>query len=549
MYGTESGSGSGGQSTLMCCKERHEIHSWSWFQTHYGLKIRVIYFAFLGSKKWLINDHAASHFQTIHYSTHLTSIASLLPYILYLSPLLAMTSLFAEIGLSVAFTLISLAPMVPDLFKGAPPGPQTRINVMAGLPKLSQEQQQNQQTREQAYQDMSYGGCAPDVSLFNTNGDRVGFYRNICNNDKEGDHINQNNIKDLWADYTTKGNTEKAEYITVSASGIDAICISAITVSFPNAGDTYAFLPGEVAAVCKDHNPKYDFHWSESEATIQFADPKTGTSAIARPKCLWIDKADKQGAKATKYQGFQVHLIDFKLDNSTWAAWEKDPTHMCDSMARFGGYETLNVMMCPQIFSPGPQAGEMLPLNEISGCLPSAVPDKDGKVYSDPCDYPYLSQQDRYNILSMYKYSCPTDHKHDWFWDCPPDKKNGCGKPREPTKPIINLKDRRRAELPMNDGYPSADHPLQRRFAGKLVKSRDITQSAVRVCNSKGSVGPDFFSEHEQMFCDMNNRQLYTACRDHEELDCFDPVYNETRHRAVEKRQEQRVYLDVQDWL
>jgi hypothetical protein len=75
--------------------------------------------------------------------------------------------------------------------------------------------------------------------------------------------------------------------------------------------------------VCKDHNPKHDYHWSESEATIEFANPKTGTSAIARPKCLWIDKADKQGAKAADYQGFQVHIIDFKLDNSTWAAWRK----------------------------------------------------------------------------------------------------------------------------------------------------------------------------------------------------------------------------------
>jgi hypothetical protein len=62
MYGTESGSGSGGQSTLGFCKERHEIHSLSWFQTHYGLKIGVIYVAFLGDKKWVINDHAASHF-------------------------------------------------------------------------------------------------------------------------------------------------------------------------------------------------------------------------------------------------------------------------------------------------------------------------------------------------------------------------------------------------------------------------------------------------------------------------------------------------------
>jgi hypothetical protein len=114
-------------------------------------------------------------------------------------------------------------------------------------------------------------------------------------------------------------------------------------------------------------------------------------------------------------------------------------------------------------------------------------------------------------------------------------------------EPIIGPQ--RRAEFPTRNVYPAADHPHKKSFCGKLVKSRDLSQSAVRVCNSKGSVGPDFFSEHEQVFCDMDNRQLYTACRDHEELDCFDPVYNETRHRAVEKRQEQKAYLDVQDWL
>jgi hypothetical protein len=59
---------------------------------------------------------------------------------------------------------------------------------------------------------------------------------------------------------------------------------------------------------------------------------------------------------------------------------------MCDSLARFGGYDTLNVMMCPQIFSPAPQAGEMLPLNEIPGCFPSATAAKDGKIYSSPCE-------------------------------------------------------------------------------------------------------------------------------------------------------------------
>jgi hypothetical protein len=212
-------------------------------------------------------------------------------------------SFFAELGLSTAFTMISLAPMVPDWIKGNPQ-PQTKINVMVGLPPLNPEQQQE---KDKLYKELSYGGCAPEMSLFNANGDRVGYSRNWnCKH-----VIDQNSLTDVWADYFKKGNTEKAEYITVSASGTDAICISAITVTFPASSDTYAFLPGEVAAVCNNHKPEYNYYWSESATSVQFRS-ESGTTKDARPKCLWIDKPDDDGEKATHCEGFQVHLPDFK---------------------------------------------------------------------------------------------------------------------------------------------------------------------------------------------------------------------------------------------
>ncbi|KAH7079653.1 hypothetical protein FB567DRAFT_533065 [Paraphoma chrysanthemicola] len=451
-------------------------------------------------------------------------------------------ALALELGLSAAFTLISLAPMVPEWMKENK-GPQIRINVMAGLPALNAEQQKN---REQAYEELGFGGCAPDISLFNPNGDRIGFYRNVgCNNDK-GNHIKQNSPEDLFTDYIQKDNVEKPEYITVSAAGEDAICISAITVT-PPSGEMYAFLPGEMAAVCKEHNPKQDWSWSESAATIQFKNPKTGTTADARPKCLWIDKPKKDGHKMTHYQGFQVHLTDFKYDNSTFKAWDQDPTHMCDSLARFAGYDQLNVMMCPQIFSPAPPGGALLPLPEVSACLPTVVPAEDGKVYPDPCDDPRLQRQDRYNILQMYHYQCPQTSAYDWYWDCPADKKNGCGKPRE-AEPII-ITPRQRPAVSRYNGIVTTNNSLQRRFAGRLVKSRHVDQSAVQVCTNPGSIGPDFFSEHEQMFCDMTERKLYPVCKSGGDMECFDPMYNETRHEGLERREEQHTYMYVHDWF
>ena len=228
---------------------------------------------------------------------------------------------------------------------------------------------------------------------------------------------------------------------------------------------------------------------------------------------------------------------------------------MCDSLARFGGYETLNVMMCPQIFSPVPMAGEKLPLGEVSACLPTAIPANDGKVYSDPCDDPRLSYQDRYNILTMYRYQCPTKKNYDWFWNCSAKEKGKCAKPRDPDSAMgpIGVKGRRAGTelFPTNSRFPASDHPLQKRFSGMLVKSRDVTQSAVRVCSSKGSVGPDFFSEHEQMFCDMDKRMLYPACTDKGEMGCFDTLYNETRLalKGIGKRDETKTYFHVRDWM
>jgi hypothetical protein len=228
-------------------------------------------------------------------------------------------SFFAELGLSTTFTMISLVPMVPEWLRGNPQ-PQTKINVMVGLPPLSPEQQAE---KDHIYKQLSYGGSAPEISLFNANGDRVGHYRN-WNCDKV---IDQNSPTDLWADYRKEGNTEKAEYITVAATGTDAICISAVAVTYPTSSDTYAFLSGEVAAVCNNYKSEFDYYWSESETTVQFRS-ESGKTHDGRPKCMWIDQADSDGNKVTHYEGFQVNLPDFKLDNSIFKTWQDDPSNM-----------------------------------------------------------------------------------------------------------------------------------------------------------------------------------------------------------------------------
>lgn len=74
------------------------------------------------------------------------------------------------------------------------------------------------------------------------------------------------------------------------------------------------------------------------------------------PKCLMIDVDGPRGdaniqKSAVPYNGFTAHLMDFKLDNSTFKSWEGDPGQMCDSMARFGMWEHMNEMQVRQSFS------------------------------------------------------------------------------------------------------------------------------------------------------------------------------------------------------
>jgi hypothetical protein len=152
------------------------------------------------------------------------------------------------------------------------------------------------------------------IKLFNQNGDRLA-YRLNDNGDEKLDH---GSTEDYYATYHTDSGTQKPEYILVQASGPDAICLSAVIVTHPKSGK-----------VCGgwDAN-QFDISWSNSGAPVQFKSPD-GKVVADRPKCPWIDSPDSSLTSSTATKGFQVHLPDFKLDNSRFKEWEGDTYEMC----------------------------------------------------------------------------------------------------------------------------------------------------------------------------------------------------------------------------
>lgn len=103
---------------------------------------------------------------------------------------------------------------------------------------------------------------------------------------------------------------------------------------------------------------------------------------------------------------------------------------------------------------------------------------------------------------------------------------------------------KKREEKPQR---PEGTKDLRRRFEGQLVVSSQSSHNATELCDSETSVGPDFVSTEEGVFCSMSQKKTFPICghgRDfNEDSDadtsiCFDleanalvmPEYEDTAH-------------------
>lgn len=425
-----------------------------------------------------------------------------------------MSLIAAEIGLGIAFTIISLAPSIPDWLKKNE-SPQIRVQIRTGLP---QTEGLDEKARKETYSKLSMGGAVPNIVLFNANGDRIAHHRNKGGKKK----MEQDAPHDVLADYFTKGSTQTPEYITITASGPDAICITSVTVTPPNTQEMWALVPGEIAAECSGRGKVWPWYYSAGSVQITSQDGKTKEDV--RPRCLWIDKSgDYDGTyqeSSVGFEGFQVHLPDFKLDNSKWKEWQGDLGQMYDSVSRFAVLQKLNDWQCPQKSDPPPpHSGERLPYKEVSACHPDIWHEK-------PSDDPALSKEEPEGVICLLE-------------GMKPDNCLAMGKNRKRD----DLREVSRSSItPRN-------HQIRRgyRWAGQLVWSQDPLVSVIALCKDKGTRGPAMYSEPEQKFCDVETHTLYPVCGNGPE-ECFDPLLNTTRASGNEKRELRPRYMDVQHW-
>lgn len=126
-----------------------------------------------------------------------------------------MAALMAELGLGIGFTLMALIPMMHQT-----PNDKAKIRVQmkVGLEPVHGTEKE----REEQYSAISYGGNTPNIVLFNAHGDRIAWYWNKSGKDR----IEHNSHGEIFADWFPNKEGQTPEYMTMSASWDDSICIT-----------------------------------------------------------------------------------------------------------------------------------------------------------------------------------------------------------------------------------------------------------------------------------------------------------------------------------
>jgi hypothetical protein len=238
------------------------------------------------------------------------------------------------LGLNGFFIL----PLLEEMFSTGVPPHATAIKFGVGLNNITFD------NTALKGGDPSLGGNAPHIALFDTNGKYLGETGNA------GYIDDGSSASDANAILVTMNADSQAEYMALSAGGDDAICLSYITMTWPDS--TRYFWSGDIGFKC-------GADWYPSNLEI------TSNNGGNRPKCTWIDGNHSNGLR---YQGMSIHMSDFGNYQGLASEWNSNPALLCQSKPRFQMYPNLDVNSMKTsvpIFSPTIQIDANGDTNEL----------------------------------------------------------------------------------------------------------------------------------------------------------------------------------------
>ncbi|KAF6224734.1 hypothetical protein HO133_009927 [Letharia lupina] len=302
------------------------------------------------------------------------------------------------------------------------------------------------------------GGNIPNIALFDGNGNQLG-----TSHGKKT--IKSGEFKDIVVKHHDHTNNAPAEYISITSGGTDQICIAYLAITMAS-GDKNQFY-GDVGKQCGGK-------WYPSNLLVE-----TNEDPEFKPSCIWLDSPDP-GTGDEFAQGFSIHVPDFGSNQVRAMGYQENPATMCESKPRFHlwGSDLTSEKQCIPVFSP--------PLAYQS----------DG---SDPVDTSL--------ILVDGSVSCtpgPGVPMHAQI-NAPMNASQMLGTESNGAKRRSKI---RRSNQACGDS--------------SVVISDHIAHSAQEVCDSTTSMGPDFVSTQEGLYCDMCTHTIYNVCTSNMTSGCFD---------------------------
>jgi hypothetical protein len=382
------------------------------------------------------------------------------------------------------------------LFPKAPATAFNNFQVRVGLVETFENDDQTDSR--------SLGGQAPALATW----DGIGRFLNQVTPDR-GEQIEEDTVKE----YKIEGPQE-ADYLSVVRTGDNGICIA--LVSGKTNGGLEFMWTGDIGKQCGA--PWYP----QRNAIGQL--PENRDYA---PACVWIDgNADDNHI----WRGFNFHLSSFpgsQGDPSTVTrardlakAWKGNLDLLCKSEPRFSMYEDIEIGNSIRYFNDNPSG-------------PSDDPEVVKKVLgTDNWAWGEKVPTQKLPINTGGKIPTP---KIQCLKDDPPE----C----PPKGPSFN----RDLQVLPNVLVPRSETSLQERQAATRVYVRKrqaihadrliITSlsyhSAVELCDSPYSLGPDMVSTLEDMFCDMSEKRLWPVCNYATASYCFDMTSQTVRGSDV----------------
>ncbi|ETN44134.1 uncharacterized protein HMPREF1541_10684 [Cyphellophora europaea CBS 101466] len=312
-------------------------------------------------------------------------------------------------------------------------------------------------------------------------------------------------LGDSWIDpviHTWKGaKIDRPAYVQLSQTDVDALCISAIEIIYPDDGS--ALIYGDI--------PHKTCGWL-GYPSVSKVNPREGRPDLRNPNattgypasCFWLGGRSPppkhEVFNPSKHMAASVafHIRDFDGKNESVQAYNRNTDLLCKSTPRMQAHSSIPDSIA--IFSPPLMYGHEERFANGSTAVPS---------YLDPM---YVVDTEVFDHSAMAAWPQSDSYSDANSKACDPSVKLArAGDDDDPT--------------PQNYDDDTDKAPLSQLFANYLVISagESLLHSAEAVCANSNILGPNYWNSFEELFCETQTRTLWHGCNGTENVGgCFD---------------------------